>query len=234
MDPSWKREFAILYTRNYKNIWRNYVKNPDDTVSLTDLAVQMFTVISLAKHLMENYSLMQIIMETLNEHSKTSKGKLNFARSRNKSNPEFKRAQCILIDLKYCLTAVPDDWSDSLRKNFILGFKSFVDFIKMMHGMDSLVRQTHTHVEYEPEWETSFNLLIKLARPVSSLIDWCTSDRLVYIECLKYLLHTIYQVEVNDSQFKYTFEKKKYGNCLYEVIDTKVSCLLDFSSADHL
>lgn len=47
MDPNWKKEFAVIYTLNYKNIWRNYVKNPDDTVSLTDLAVQMFTVISL-------------------------------------------------------------------------------------------------------------------------------------------------------------------------------------------
>lgn len=47
MDPCWKKEFAVLYTKNYKNIWRNYVKNPDDAVSLTDLAVQMFTVISL-------------------------------------------------------------------------------------------------------------------------------------------------------------------------------------------
>ncbi len=47
MDPEWKREFAVLYTKNYRNIWRNYVKNPDDSVSLTELAVQMFTVISL-------------------------------------------------------------------------------------------------------------------------------------------------------------------------------------------
>ena len=72
MDPYWKKEFAILYTKNYKLIWRNYVKNPDDTVSLTDLAVQMFTVISLSKYLVANHNLLQTIMETLIEHSKTS------------------------------------------------------------------------------------------------------------------------------------------------------------------
>jgi hypothetical protein len=92
-----------------------------------------------------------------------------------------------------------------------------------MHGMDSLTRQTHTHVEHEPEWETSFNLQIKMARSISSLIEWCTSDRGVYIECLKYLLHTIYQVEVNDPQFKYVYDRKKFGQAYYEVIDTKVS-----------
>lgn len=222
MEPNWKKEFAVLYAKNYKSIWRNYVKNPDDTVSLTDLAVQMFTVISLSKYLLTNYSLMQIIMDTLIEHSKTSKGKLNFSRVRNKSNPEFKRAQFILYDLKYCLTAVPDEWTDELRKNFIQGFKSFVDFLKFMHGMDSLIRQTHTHVEYEPEWETSFNLLIKLARPVSALIDWCSSDRAVYIESFKYLLHTIYQAEINDPQFKYNFEKRKLNDKTYEIIDSAV------------
>ena len=49
------------------------MKNPDDTVSLTDLAVQMFTVISLSKYLVANHNLLQTIMETLIEHSKTSK-----------------------------------------------------------------------------------------------------------------------------------------------------------------
>ncbi len=49
MDPESKKDFSVLYTKNYRTIWRNYVKNPDDSVSLTDLAVQMFTVISLVR-----------------------------------------------------------------------------------------------------------------------------------------------------------------------------------------
>lgn len=172
---------------------------------------------------MENYGLMQMVMDALIEHSKTSKGKLSFPRSRTKSSPEFKRAQLILYDLKYCLTAVPAEWTDNLRKNFILGFKSFIDFLKFMHGMDSLVRQTQQHIEYEPEWETSFNLLIKLQRPVSALIDWCSSDRIVYIECYKYLLMTIGQIEIDDPQFKYVYDKRKINDKNYEIIDCAVS-----------
>ncbi len=175
---------------------------------------------------MENYQLMQMIMDTLIEHSKTSKGKLSFPRSRSKSNPEFKRAQSMLFDLKYCLTAVPTEWTDGLRKNFILGFKSFVDFLKFMHGMDSLVRQTQQHIEYEPEWETSFNLLIKLQRPISALIDWCSSDQLVFLECYKYLLMAIGQTEVDDPQFRYVYEKKKLGERVIEIIDCAVSSSL--------
>ena len=222
MDPYWKREFAILYTKNYKLIWRNHVKNPDDTVSLTDLAVQMFTVISLSKYLLKNYNLLQTIMETLIEHSKTSKGKLSFPRTRQRNNPEFKRAQYMLFDLKYCLTAAPESWDDQLRKSFINGFKSFIEFIKFMHGMDGLRRQTQQHIEFEPEWETSFNLLIKLQKSICSLIDWCSSDKVVYFECYKYLLNAIHQVETNDSLFTYTYDKCKLNGTSYEIIEYSI------------
>lgn len=121
---------------------------------------------------------------------------------------------------------MPDEWTDDLRKNFILGFKSFVDFIKFMHGMDSLTRQTQQHIEFEPEWETSFNLLIKLQKPVTAMIEWCSSDRVVYIECYKYLLHTIYQVESNDQQFKYIFEKMKLEDKQYEIINCSVNLII--------
>ena len=222
MHPYWKREFAVLYSKNYKLIWRNHVKNPDDTVSLTDLAVQMFTVISLSKYLLKNHNLLQTIMETLIEHSKTSKGKLSFPRARQRNNPEFKRAQYMLFDLKYCLTATPDSWDDQLRKSFINGFKSFVEFIKFMHGMDTLRRQTQQHIEFEPEWETSFNLLIKLQKSISSLIEWCSSDKLVYFECYKYLLNAIHQVENSDALFTYAYDKCKFDGVSHEIIEYSI------------
>lgn len=34
---------------------------------------------------------------------------------------------------RYCLTSVPDKWNDALRKNFVNGFKSFVEFLNFMH-----------------------------------------------------------------------------------------------------
>jgi E3 ubiquitin-protein ligase UBR2 len=222
MDPYWKREFAVVYTKNYKLIWRNHVNNPDDTISLTDLAVQMFTVISLSKYLLREYNLLQIIMETLIEHSKTSKGKLSFPRSRQRNNPEFKRAQYMLFDLKYCLTSTPQAWDDRLRASFINGFKSFIEFLKFMHGMDALKRQTQAHIEFEPEWETSFNLLIKLQKSISSLIDWCSSDKVVYLQCYKYLLNAINQIETSDALFTYAYDKCKFEGHSYEIIDYSV------------
>ena len=117
---------------------------------------------------------------------------------------------------------MPDEWTDELRKNFINGFKSFVEFMQFMHGMDSLIRQTQQHIEYEPEWETSFNLLIKLQKPILSLIDWLASDRTVYLECYKYVLHAIHQVESSEAQFKYNYEKRKFNGQQYEIIEYTV------------
>jgi hypothetical protein len=91
-----------------------------------------------------------------------------------------------------------------------------------MHGMDSLKRYTQQHVEFEPEWETSFNLLIKLQKSISSLIEWCSSDRLVYFECYKYLLNAIHQVETSEQLFTYKYEKLKFDRNQYEYIDYAV------------
>lgn len=87
--------------------------------------------------------------------------------------------------------------------------------------MDSLKRLTQQHIEYEPEWETSFNLLIKLQKSIHSLIEWCTSDAQVFVECFKHLLHSIDELEQSDEQFKYKYEKIK-STSSYEVIEYAV------------
>jgi E3 ubiquitin-protein ligase UBR2 len=219
MDPNWKKEFAVIYTRNYSLIWHNHVKNPDDYVSLIDLSVQLFTVVSLARYLISHHNLLQIIIDTLIQHCKTSRGKLNFPRGRRAETNEFKRAQFILNDLKYCLIAIPDDWTDDLRRNFINGFKSFVDFIKFLHGMDSIKRYTQQHIEFENDWESILNLLIRVQKFISPLIDWCSSDQRVFIECYKYLLNAIHQSETTDSLFQFEYEKRKFNGTQYEVIN---------------
>lgn len=89
--------------------------------------------------------------------------------------------------------------------------------------MDTLKRLTQQHIEYEPEWETSFNLLIKLQKSISSLIEWCASDKHVFAECYKFLLHAIAQLESSDEQFKYKYERVKFTSTnSYEFIDYSI------------
>jgi E3 ubiquitin-protein ligase UBR2 len=54
-----------------------------------------------------------------------------------------------------------------------------------MQGMDLVTRQVGQHMEYEPEWETAFNLHIKLA-PVNTLaLEWCGTDKIVLIKAYR-------------------------------------------------
>lgn len=57
--------------------------------------------------------------------------------------------------------------------------------ICFLQGMDPMVRQVGTHMEYEPEWESAFNLHIKLAAVIPLVIEWAASDRIVLIKAFR-------------------------------------------------
>ena len=61
-----------------------------------------------------------------------------------------------------------------------------------MQGMDLQVRQTTHHVEYEIEWEAAFNLHIKLAPIFSLVLNWCGTDRVVFIKAMRMLFKRLF------------------------------------------
>lgn len=58
--------------------------------------------------------------------------------------------------------------------------------------MDPSTRQLGHHMEYEPEWESAFNLHLKLSHVVSLAIEWCGSDRVVLIKAYRATLKKFY------------------------------------------
>ena len=42
--------------------------------------------------------------------------------------------------------------------------------------MDKVTRQVGQHIEFDPEWETAFNLVIKTQTVIALILDWCSSD----------------------------------------------------------
>ncbi len=62
-----------------------------------------------------------------------------------------------------------------------------------MQGMDAVTRQVGQHMEYEPEWETAFNLHIKLSSSITSMIKWCGTDRSVLIRSYKETLRKLHE-----------------------------------------
>ena len=42
--------------------------------------------------------------------------------------------------------------------------------------MDSVTRQVGQHIEFDPEWETAFNVQLKIQTCLTMLLDWCGMD----------------------------------------------------------
>ncbi|XP_025104449.1 E3 ubiquitin-protein ligase UBR2-like [Pomacea canaliculata] len=175
---------------HYASLMADFVQ--DDhyrSVSITSISVQIFTVPTLARMLVKEHDLINVILKSFLKHCQEKKnrvGKLSFERSER--NATFKRACYMLYDLKYallCKPAMPEEWSDGLRNSFLNGFVSMLNLLKMMQGMDSVIRQTAQHLEFEPEWEGAFNLQLKLEDSLVLFSDWCSSDRFLLIEAYK-------------------------------------------------
>ncbi|GAB1601270.1 E3 ubiquitin-protein ligase UBR2-like isoform X2 [Argonauta hians] len=196
-DPECKRQFGVLFTEHYPVLMQNFIK--DDhmrSVSIISDSLQIFSAPTVARFLITEHNLLGVILQTFLkqcESKKNKKGKLFFGRSENSSS--FKRAWFILYDLKYALLCKPSDeeWTEQLQKSFCNGFNALLDLLISIQGMDSVTRKTGQHLEIEPEWESAFNLQLRLQDNIALFLDWCGSNRSVFIDCFRATLRTLYQ-----------------------------------------
>lgn len=70
----------------------------------------------------------------------------------------------------------PDDWSDQLRTNFLNGISRLLEFLMKIQGMDEIKRHYIEHQLMESEWETAFNIFIRMAETLSMIISWTNID----------------------------------------------------------
>lgn len=218
MEYESKKAFAKVFTKNYGPVMKDFIRDDHDhSFSVASLAVQIYTVPTLAHYLIAHEDVLLTLMNTfLSECSrKTNKsGKLEF--ERNVPNGAFKRAQYILYDLRYLLGVVPEVWTDDLRKGILQGLSLLLTLLNMMQGMDAVTRQVGQHMEYEPEWESAFNLHIKLAPVITLMLKWCGSDKVVLIKAYRLTLKKLCE---NPS-----FNPSSVGE-VRELADHSASCL---------
>lgn len=226
MDPDAKRDFATIFTRHYGRLMSDFISDDHDhSHSVTSLSVQLFTVPTLAQYLMGHHEALAALLRCFLgeiDRRKNSDGLLSFDRSRNQQS--FRRAMYVLYDIKYLLSAVPlpeleegsqmqpqlaDDtdstsgrWSEPLRKGFLHGLHMLLSLLASMEGMDSVVRQTGQHVEFEAEWEAAFNLHCKLAPVLTLIVQWCASDRKVLLKSTRAALKKFQELQPMDQQPK--------------------------------
>ncbi|XP_057659801.1 E3 ubiquitin-protein ligase UBR2 isoform X1 [Diorhabda carinulata] len=185
-----KKALAKIFTKNYGQVMKDFIKDDHDhTYSISSLSVQLFTVPTLAHHLIAHDDVLYILLNTLISecNRKCNKaGKLEF--ERNPTCQTFKRALYMLYDLRYLLGSIPETWTDDLRRSFLHGLSMMLSLLTMMQGMDAVTRQVGQHMEYEPEWESGFNLHIKLAYCISLAVEWCGTDKIVLVKAYRSVL----------------------------------------------
>lgn len=191
MDMYGRNEFAIEFAKCYKTIMRDFIDDDHEhSLSVASLSVQIFTVPTLAESLMLNESILEVCLETFWNELKTyvgENGNLDFL---NNSKADLRRADFILTDLRYLFRHKPK-WSVSMRSQFLKAFNVFLDILKAMQGMDSVYRKTQTHIAYEPNWESGFNLQLWIIKLLELMLSWCCSDveifRASISKCIKVL-----------------------------------------------
>ncbi|KAK7904739.1 hypothetical protein WMY93_017346 [Mugilogobius chulae] len=193
METEFKRLFAIEFTKHYKQLQKDFINDDHErSISITALSVQIFTVPTLARHLIEEGNVIKVIVETvmalLREHLDDNNRFFFLGYNSDK----FSRIQVIFHDLRYILISKPSMWTEELRKQFLEGFVAFLGLLKCMQGMEEVKRQFGQHIAVEPEWEAGFSLQIQLRHILAMFQDWCCSDDeillLTFKECHKALM----------------------------------------------
>lgn len=198
MEYENKKVLAIIFTKLYPTLMQDFIRDDHEhSFSVVSLSVQLFTVPTIAQHLIAYESAFFKLMHTFYSESierHVKKKILAFAKNAANLNV-FKRTAHILFDLKYLLSFKPDVWTDDLRKNFLHGVQILMKLLKEMQGMDSVFRQTGQHMEYEPEWESAFNLHIKLAHAITLVLEWCGTDKVVLVKVYRMVLNALSESE---------------------------------------
>ncbi|XP_077477327.1 E3 ubiquitin-protein ligase UBR1 isoform X1 [Stigmatopora argus] len=186
METEFKRLFAIEFTKLYKDLQHNFIDDDHErSISITLLSVQIFTVPTLARYLIEETNVITRIVNTvmalLMEHLDVN-NRFFFL---GYNSEKFSRIQVIFHDLRYILISIPSTWSCKLRKQFKEGFNAFLGLLKCMQGMEEVMRQFGQHIAVEPEWEAGFALQIQLRHILAMFQDWCASDDKILLEAFR-------------------------------------------------
>ncbi|XP_051941847.1 E3 ubiquitin-protein ligase UBR1 isoform X3 [Hippocampus zosterae] len=193
METEFKRLFAVEFTKLYKDLQNNFIDDDHErNISITALSVQIFTVPTLARYLIEETNVITRIVNTvmalLLEHLDVN-NRFSFL---GYNSDKFSRIQAIFHDLRYILISKPSMWNFKLRKQFLEGFNAFLGLLKCMQGMEEVKCQFGQHIAVEPEWEAGFTLQIQLRHILAMFQDWCSSDDRILLEafrdCRKVLL----------------------------------------------
>uniref|UniRef100_A0A2K6EIX3 E3 ubiquitin-protein ligase n=1 Tax=Propithecus coquereli TaxID=379532 RepID=A0A2K6EIX3_PROCO len=190
MEMEYKKLFAMEFVKYYKQLQKEYISDDHDrSISVTALSVQMFTVPTLARHLIEEQNVISVITETLLEVLPEYLDRNNKFNFQGYSQDKLGRVYAVICDLKYILISKPTIWTERLRMQFLEGFRSFLKILTCMQGMEEIRRQVGQHIEVDPDWEAAIAIQMQLKNILLMFQEWCACDEelllVAYKECHK-------------------------------------------------
>uniref|UniRef100_A0A158Q8Z9 E3 ubiquitin-protein ligase n=1 Tax=Elaeophora elaphi TaxID=1147741 RepID=A0A158Q8Z9_9BILA len=193
MNNEQKKAFSKLFIRLYKKIYDDFIDDDhDQSVSITALTVQE--------------SASQVVFDTLVSQCRKylrTPDKMRFDFSVRSYPHTLRRALYMLCDQRYLLSIVPseEEWTPLLRENFLSGCSSLIRFLSFMQGMNEIRRQTAEHQVWEQEWETAFNIQIKLQHVLTLIICWANSDEIVHNRLMIQLINELEAIANHSPNF---------------------------------
>ncbi|XP_036101829.1 E3 ubiquitin-protein ligase UBR1 isoform X8 [Molossus molossus] len=197
MEMEYKKFFAMEFVKYYKQLQKEYISDDHDrSISITALSVQMFTVPTLARHLIEEQNVISVITETLLEVLPEYLDRNNKFNFQGYSQDKLGRVYAVICDLKYILISKPTVWTERLRIQFLEGFRSFLKILTCMQGMEEIRRQVGQHIEVDPDWEAAIAIQMQLKNILLMFQEWCACDEelllVAYKECHKAVMSQVF------------------------------------------
>ncbi|GMR54164.1 hypothetical protein PMAYCL1PPCAC_24359 [Pristionchus mayeri] len=199
MNMDHKMAFSRRFLHLYPSLQSGFIDDDQEhDVSVVALSVQMLTVPPIARRLIsEEGAIARIFAVFLQQCEKwvctdkdtqgaplpsAHRRRLDF--SKHPYPVTIKRALHMIRDQVYLLTQkpTPEEWNDQLRKSFLEGFDFMIKLLDLMQGMDEVKRQEGEHAQWEMEWETAFNMQLRLQEMITLMVSWANSDPEVHLE----------------------------------------------------
>lgn len=139
---------AEIYCNTYDRIFDAYLKEKrEPELSVIRFSVQLFTLIPVAEHCVNNTEILSTIFSKLSsilEAGFDQKSGLKFSNIRNF---EYNKITCLLHDALQILRNLGDGANSSVMDISVL--EPFIYCLFMLSNFDSHVKKTGEHVEYE-------------------------------------------------------------------------------------
>ena len=179
---------ARQFAKHYKQIYIN-VENDDHDYkySSSSITVQLFTVPTVTRYLIEQHDIINVITETLfvRYFPYNDKGEREL---RNISRG-YRNATMAVTDFEYVLGNIPSTAEEfaPMKQPFISGLSWFLEMLRLFQGKEGIIWSPRNHVEQEPEWENAVTFVMYITPIYKKVFAWASLDDKILEHCITHI-----------------------------------------------